>query len=354
MYRLFPASEEWVDIVEVIFNERQANSLDVFTRHLAAMGGPSICGVQKVAMEYAALFLPQLSPEQSAYLDHYAKGQLAVLVFSGMLDFDTCLPEALPPLAALEDDPRCLYLASRNQLLLCLVQQTPFAFDIDNQGKIIRIVGNFKGGGSTARRDEPSPEAIELSSHAGLQLGPHTEAPYHCCIEARDGHSPAPSSLVLTALWNPLSEPTHVIPLGRVLDRMGARAALALTSRSFEYTRSDCFVAGQGYQDRHVSILEFDEHGEFAARYNDYRFSVSPTASPWAKKAFAQFKACVNSTSPFAVVLQPSSAVLINNSRALHCRDIIRDNRRLLIRLFGYSSFAKPIVLNDDPLIVKG
>lgn len=53
-------------------------------------------------------------------------------------------------------------------------------------------------------------------------------------------------------------------------------------------------------------------------------------------------------------MLTPCSAVLINNYRALHCRDIVRDNRRLLIRLFGYSRFVTPIVLSEDPLIVKG
>ena len=30
------------------------------------------------------------------------------------------------------------------------------------------------------------------------------------------------------------------------------------------------------------------------------------------------------------------------------------DNRRLLIRQFGYSPFAVPLVLTEDPLLVRG
>lgn len=36
------------------------------------------------------------------------------------------------------------------------------------------------------------------------------------------------------------------------------------------------------------------------------------------------------------------------------CRELIRDNRRLLFRLFGYSQFAQPVVLNEYPLLVRG
>lgn len=355
MHRSLPCSDESIDVVEITFNIGQANSLDIFTRHLASLGGPSVDGVQKQAVQYAALFTAQLSEAQNSHLKSYSAGHLAALIFTGMIAVEPRdIPEELPPMAALEDDARCLYLASRNQFLLCLVQQTPFAFDMDNEGKMVRLVGNFKGGGAIPRADEGPAESIELSSHAGLQLGAHTEAPYHCCLMPRDGHSPAPSSLVLSALWNPLDEPTRVIPMGQILDNMGARMALALTSKSFGYTRSDSFVAGKGEQDKSVSILEFDEQGEFAVRYNDYRFSLMPNAGPWVKRAFTEFRRRIKATSPLEVVLQPSSAIIINNSRALHGRDVLKDNRRLLVRLFGYSKFVQPVVLNEDPLIVRG
>ena len=355
MYKLYPPSDDLIEVVEIILSEDQASTLDVFTRHLADAGGPSVSGVQKTAKHYAELFASKLSVKQKAYLDTYADGQLAVLMFTGMLvphDFD--IPDVLPSLAELEYDSRGNYLAARNQLLLCLVQQRAFAFDMDNDGKIVRFVANFKGGGRIPRDDEDPAHPVNLSSHAGVGLGPHTEAPYHCSVHSRDLHSPAPSSLILTALWNPLDEPTQVIPLGKVLDEVGTKDALALTSHSFRYTRSDSFVKGKGEQDSSVSILEFDPQGEFSVRYNYYRFSVLPDASPLIKKAFMNFKSRVQSATPFAFVLQPSSALIINNSRTLHCREIIQDNRRLLVRLFGYSRFAKPIILNDDPLIVQG
>ena len=52
--------------------------------------------------------------------------------------------------------------------------------------------------------------------------------------------------------------------------------------------------------------------------------------------------------------LQPTSALVINNYRALHCRDIIQNNRKLLVRLFGYAEHIEPIILKDAPLIAKG
>ena len=66
------------------------------------------------------------------------------------------------------------------------------------------------------------------------------------------------------------------------------------------------------------------------------------------------FQALVAETPPLPFLLQPSTALVINNSRALHGRDTVKDNRRLLVRLFGYSPFAQPVVLREDPLLVRG
>jgi len=46
--------------------------------------------------------------------------------------------------------------------------------------------------------------------------------------------------------------------------------------------------------------------------------------------------------------------MVINNTRALHCRDVIKDNRRVLVRIFGLSKFSTPIVISEDPLLVRG
>jgi hypothetical protein len=46
--------------------------------------------------------------------------------------------------------------------------------------------------------------------------------------------------------------------------------------------------------------------------------------------------------------------MVINNVRALHCRDLIKDNRRVLVRIFGLSKFSSPIVITDDPLRLQG
>lgn len=46
--------------------------------------------------------------------------------------------------------------------------------------------------------------------------------------------------------------------------------------------------------------------------------------------------------------------MIINNVRALHCREVIKDNRRVLVRVFGLSKFASPIVISEDPLLLRG
>jgi hypothetical protein len=239
-------------------------------------------------------------------------------------------------------------------LLLELAFHRAFAFDIDNHGQQVRLVGNFKGGGCQPRLDEDRQTAVELSSHSGLRLGAHTEAPYHCSVRALGGHSPAPSALILGARWNPAHEPTLITPLAPIIQRLGSLHALALTSPAFDYTRSDCFVQGLGEAGSAVSMLQFEAHGGFSMRYNAYRFSLNDRASLAAAQAFDAFTALLGQAQPVAFDLQPDNALLINNSRALHGRDTVSDNRRLLVRLFGYAPYAHPVVLNDDPLLVRG
>ncbi|PZQ36251.1 MAG: hypothetical protein DI560_25355, partial [Pseudomonas putida] len=95
-------------------------------------------------------------------------------------------------------------------------------------------------------------------------------------------------------------------------------------------------------------------NGGFSLRYNSYRFAVNDHASSAASRAFDIFQKTLSAAQPLAFVLQPDSALLINNSQALHGRDRVRDNRRLLVRQFGYSPFAHPLVLAEDPLLVRG
>jgi len=79
-------------------------------------------------------------------------------------------------------------LAARNQILLKLVDNSALAYDMDNEGKLVRLVANFKGGGLTKIPAEPDIKG--LSSHSSLALGPHTVAPYWCAANVKDGHSP--------------------------------------------------------------------------------------------------------------------------------------------------------------------
>jgi hypothetical protein len=342
--------------VEVLtFTDMQAKWLESSAIEIARAGGPQSAGSTSIAGCSAACIEATFTAQQAHVCSLYASGELSALLFQGMLaPTDDVPPTTLPEIHELEGDFHCMRLASRNQILLKLVQHNAFAYDIDNEGKIVRLVGNFKGGGKEKLRNEDCARQIELSSHAGLRLGPHTEAPYHCSIKSVDGHSPAPSALILTARWNPENEPTCVIPAGQVISKIGALSALALTSNSFNYSRSDSFVTEKGEDGVDVSILDFDENGSFALRYNAYRFLLNERASDIIKDAFSRFREEVDHAEILKISLQPTTALLINNCRALHYRDVIEDNRRLLVRLFGYSRFATPIVLNNDPLLVQG
>jgi hypothetical protein len=286
-------------------------------------------------------------------LKGYSDGKIAALVVEGLLP---CAAEAppvgLPSLDELEGHENVLCIGVRSQLLLKLVDHRAFAYDIDNHAQIVRVVANFKGGGHMPIEHEP--ERAEQSSHSGLSLGPHTEAPYWCAIRPHEGHSPSPSALILSALWNPASEPTSVIPVSPILNALGIDRCLALTAPWFRFTRSDSFVAGKGEDGQHVSLLTFDGHGGFAVRFNSYRFSVMEEAPTFVKEAYRVFCRAVDASIPFQHALTQRSVIIINNTRALHCRDIVKDNRRALVRLFGYSRHAEWISYSEDPLLVRG
>ncbi|NUE94703.1 hypothetical protein HUN10_17625, partial [Acinetobacter seifertii] len=168
----------------------------------------------------------------------------------------------LPSLELLETDIDILTLASSEQIILALLEEDAFAFDIDNLGKIVRVVANLKGGGITKIENENP----DKSSHSGIALTAHTEAPYHTVTKVVNNHSPAPSSLILTARWNPLNEPTSLIPISRILSQLTLEETMALTTESFNFTRSETFNEGQGSGGENVSILEVDKHGYIAMK----------------------------------------------------------------------------------------
>lgn len=341
------------EVKTLSFTREQSKLLHRLSEELAVIGGPQSSGADTTASFAASELKCSLAETQRAFLAAYSDGLLSLLIFDGLQPItDASPPPELPDLAFLEDRYEILYLAARNQILLKLVDNSAFAYDMDNQGKLVRLVANFKGGGLTEIPAEPTIK--ELSSHSGLALGPHTEAPYWCAVHAENGHSPSPSSLILSALWNPGLEPTLVIPLPPILEKIGAFHSLALTARHFQFTRSDSFVDGKGEDGRNVSILQFDDKVGCAARFNSYRFSVQDNASPLVKTAYAALCQAIGEAHPVKYMLTQESAMVINNVRALHCRDVIKDNRRVLVRVFGLSKFSSPIVLSEDPLLLQG
>jgi len=343
------------EVIQFELNDQQANFLDCAARQVGAMGGPDVAGSAKTSIFHAQALMRLMGRPQRDLLELFSNGKVAAIEFTGMREPEQDpAPKFLPPVDIICNEPTTLYLSSRSQILLSLVNYRSFAFDIDNESKQIRIVGNFKGGGAVGLPSETGSVTAELSSHSGLELGPHTEPPYNCSLNAENGHSPAPSALILTARWTPSQEPTKLIPVRNVIAKLNGLEALALSSKSFCFSRSECFVKDDSEDMLEHSIIQFDPRGDFTLRYNSYRYSVHEKASQLARQAYWSLKDLLNQADCYEFVLQPTSALLINNSQALHARDTIKDNRRLLIRLFGYSPDTQPLILQQDPLIVRG
>lgn len=340
------------EINTLTLDRQQAHQLHRLAEQVAALGGPQAAGARSLATQGATELKLSLSEQQHRTLRAYTSGMMSALVFDGLCRISDTPPPDQLVMSELENRHDILCLASRSQILLELLEHRAFAYDIDNDGQLVRLVGNFKGGGLQKIRDEP--KNPELSSHSGLSLGPHTEAPYWCSERARDGHSPAPSALILSALWNPRMEPTSVIPMPPVLSQLDAISTLALASQNFNFMRSESFSSGAGQDGFGVSILEFSERLGFSVRFNSYRFSVAAEAPTFVKKAFLAFCHAVERAQLYQHVLTQESTLVINNTRAPHCRDAVKDNRRLLIRLFGISKSSDAIVLSNDPLTLAG
>lgn len=294
------------EIINFQFTEQQARLLDSGSRQTAAIGGPDVAGAADMSAHHAKALKHSMNTQQRDMLEVFSCGKAAAIEFTAMLTpcFDP-VPERLAPIDIINTEPATLYLASRSQILLSLVNYRSFAFDIDNGSMQVRLVGNFKGGGKNLLPDELDHHHVELSSHSGLLLGPHTEPPYNCSINAESGHSPAPSALILTARWNPLQEPTRLIPVRNAV-------ANSTDLRHWRFHRN---------HSRH---------------------------------AYRSLKRLLSEAKSHDFQLHPGSALLINNSQTLHAREIVKDNRRLLIRLFGYSPDARPLILQQDPLVVRG
>jgi len=310
---------------------------------------PSI--IDKAALKLKKTF----SIVQNSILNNYKDGAISILIFENMKEFSTedDIIRECPPLIELEKSYDIFYLGGRNQILLKLIEEESFSYDIENEGKLIRIVANFKGGGINERSDEL--KTVELSSHAGIGLGLHTEPPYNCTFKAKNNLSPSPSSLIISAKSNPVLEPTFVVPTLPILKKIGIENTLALTLDYFHFTRSDSFSDnGVEYQQKNVSIIDFDEKQGFSIRYNSYRFTIDENAPSLVKKAYKVFCSIIDEIHPYQHSLTQKSAIIINNYRAMHSRNIIKDNRRILVRVFGTLNKSYSTVLSNNPLVLKG
>ncbi len=267
----------------------QAEYLHDQALQLARLGGPQAAGVGPRAEACARSLRALLDDDQRAIVDRYAANRTTLLVVEGLAELDDGVPGERPGLEALKCDLYCLALASRSQILLGLVRNRAFAFDLD-YNEMVRIVGNFKGGGHHRIQEEPSPDQVELSSHSGLALGAHTEPPYYCSFTATARHSPAPSTLILTARWNPRQEPTQIIPIEPVLRDLGPPAVHALTRKHYRFTRPNSYVPGDE-DGRDVSIVDYNEHGDYAFRFSAYRFFACDDAPDSCREAIDALKA---------------------------------------------------------------
>lgn len=347
------ASLNYCCIRKVTFSMKQVEVINYYTNKIVESGGVQSEVSSTIAKAAAENIVRTFKNKQFLIVKMYVDGCVPAIGFYNMFSgVDVSVPDYLPALEVMEINRDVMFLAARNEILLNIVEHVAFAYDMDNDGKVMRLVGNFKGGGKSKLENEES--NVELSSHSGLELGPHTEAPYWCNNKHDNKHSPAPSALILTALWNPLDEVTTIIPMDIILQSLPEEYLDALALKYFDFSRSDSFSDGVGESGSCISILDFDENKKYSIKYNSYRFTVNENSPEIAKKALEYLNCFISKANVSTISLSSTSAVIINNRIALHCRDVVEDNRRLLVRLFGYSKNSEYINISNCPLIVKG
>lgn len=341
----------------IFLSEEIAAILQEKSYQLALKGGPQETGNQKLAEDIATELFELFNDNDKKLINDYISGKITHLVFDDFLNTDIDgnpikLPQEnqFPTLEELEADIEVLKLASQEQIILALLNETTFAFDSENEGKIVRVVANFRGGGTQKLANE----APDGSSHSGKAVVPHTEDPYYSSTKVEQGHSPSPSSLILTARWNPLSETTKLAPIERVLSQLSKEEIVALAGKNFNFRAAKTASEGKSVGGTHVSILDLNDKGRLAANYNLERFSVDPAASEFIKDTYAKFSQLAAEIKFDEINLQPNRTLVINNPLNFHCRDTVKDNRRVLVRVFGYRKNVDYLPINQDPLIVKG
>jgi hypothetical protein len=337
---------------------------------LASAGGPDTPGAQDRSRVAARRVYEALRPHEREKLAAYEADEISALVFDGLVPLEgDSPPDVLPSEAQLQREHATRYYASRNQALLQLLGERAFAFDVENGGRITRLVADFERAGTRAvplgsapvvSRLEVAPaleatgaRQIERSSHRGTLLGAHSEGPYYATRYPTPEHSPAPSTLLLAARWNPAHQPTQVLPLKPILGEIEAGDALNCALHLFRFTKSDSYLQGAGAP-RFVPLLDLYPDGTIAFRMNVHRAQPEEDAPESVKQSFNRVLAAIARMTPAEILLSPERAIAIRNTRCLHGREAISDPRRLLIRLFGYASNVHAHLVQADPFIVKG
>lgn len=341
----------------IVLSKEIAIILQEKSYQLALKGGPQEKGNQKLAEDIAVELFTLFNESDKKLINDYITEKITYLVFDGFLNTDINgnpieLPQKnqLPTVEELESDIEVLKLASQEQIILALLNETTFAFDTENEGKMIRIVANYRGGGAQKLTNE-TPDS---SSHSGNIIVPHTEDPYYSSTKIVQGHSQSPSSLILTARWNPSSDVTKVAPITRVLNLLSKEEIAALAGENFNFRAAKTASEGKSTGGTHISILNLNDQGRLTANYNSERFSVDPSASEFIKETYAKFSKITTQIEFDEINLQPSRMLVINNPLNFHSRDAVKDNRRVLLRMFGYRKNANYILVNQDPFIVRG
>jgi hypothetical protein len=323
--------------------------LNAWADRIAKVGGPDVAAAATLVEQAVADLVVNLSPIVRKTIGQYRGGELAALTFTGLTVGRAPPPPAiLPARRRLQASRYIRFLAARSQVLLALCNENAFAFDIENDGQIVRLVADFSGlDRSTQHR------AGGQSSQHGTRLMPHTEGPYHSSQRVVGEHSPAPSSLILTAAWNPENEPTGLILTQPLLEHQTGEALCALVRPDFMFSRSDSYVA-DAQPPVATSLLELDPFGEFALRFNRGKVSCRPDAPPAAHRSLAALFVAIDNAQLIEVALQNNVVCLINNSRVVHLRDAVADPRRVLVREFGARRQLPQVVLRANPRLVRG
>lgn len=314
---------------------------------IAKNGGPQVSGSRKLAAESAQILVEFLTEDQKQIVSKFSSGEISLLVFRCMNAINNHVDSVfLSSSVKIKKEFYCLVLAARNQILLHLVSHCECPLGHDKPP--FDVIGNFNED-SEAWTEAGAPSGTaETASAYRLALKARTEPPRRCSTVSPGVRPPTPSALILTARWNPRRELITAIPISRAIDKIDRKTISALTKHDFKlFLNGDSST--QSDMQHYFPILEYNDKNFVSINFNPYHSIPSDGLSDYSKAALEMLFNEISKLPMVRLSLDASSALLINNMKALNCCDLEPNDRQLIVKMAGYSKLGRHAAAVGNP-----